>query len=224
MIVFVNPSTTVVRFVHSERKQDFGKESNMTGDPSFPCMRCLSIIVVTLTVHAGDTAKVAVFSEELFHIGKGGATIVLSTTVAIRVSVAVASTTGAEETDMSGILIGTSELEQVVRAWKGLLLASLGVTEGEVELWTGRRVFLHDGTVAELLYQTLAALHGGVGNLGHLVAIEPALATNGFDKIDNVLGKLEVDECVADVAIVGKVDAEVHEVVLSKGSAVHDGF
>lgn len=196
----------------------------MTGNPPLRCMRCPSIIVVTLAVHAGDTAKVAVLSDELFHVGKGRATIVLSTTVAIRVRVAVAGTTRAEETDVGGVLIGTGEFEQVVWAWKGLLLASLGVTECEVELWTGRRVFLHDGTVAEFLYQALAALHGGVGDLGHLVAVEPSLATNGFDEIDNVLGKLEVDECVADIAIVGKVNAEVHEVVLSKGSAVHDGL
>lgn len=55
-----------------------------------------------------------------------------------------------------------------------------------------------------------------VGDLGHLVRVEqiPLLSGMSLCKGNNVDRHDEVDEGIANIAIVGKVDAKVHEVNL----------
>ena len=82
----------------------------------------------------------------------------------------------------------------------------------------------HHRAVAELLHQAVFSLDGSIGHLSDLVTIEPIPAEPGarLDEVDDVVRVLEVDEGVSDVAIVGKVDAKVHEVVLPSTGLVHN--
>ena len=91
-------------------------------------------------------------------------------------------------------------------------------------LWAERWVFKHDRAIAELLNETILALDGSVRDLGDLVAIEaiPRTPSTSVGKVNDIEGILEVDKGIADVAVVGKVDAQVHEIVLAKASFINN--
>lgn len=94
----------------------------------------------------------------------------------------------------------------------------------ESNLWAEGWVLKHDRAIAELLDETVLALDGSVRDLGDLVAIEtaPGTPSTSVGKVNDVEGILEVDEGIADVAVVGKVDTQVHEVVLAKASFINN--
>lgn len=87
-------------------------------------------------------------------------------------------------------------------------------------------VLKHDGAIAKLLNEAVATLNGSVGNLSNLVRaiVVPLLTSTMLDKTDDVCGVLEVDESVADVAVVGEVDAKIHEIEFAKGALVEVGL
>lgn len=80
---------------------------------------------------------------------------------------------------------------------------------------------------------TIVAILTGIRHLGNLVTIEsipiasqsisymsadngflPTLAGSSIHEIDDVIRIFEVDEGIADIAVVGEVDTKVHEVIL----------
>lgn len=84
----------------------------------------------------------------------------------------------------------------------------------------------HDGAVAELLDETVLALYSSIGDLSDLVALEtvPTLVASRIDKVDNIQRIDEVDERVSNIAIIRKINAQVHEVILSPARLVDDAL
>lgn len=125
-----------------------------------------------------------------------------------------------ELTDVLSVLTTSLHLGLVVWLRKWLLLASHpwnGAVGGIIKLRPVVSLLQHDRTVAKLLYQTVLALDGGVGDLGDLVALEavPTLIASRIDKIDDIQRINEVDESVPNIAIIRKINTQVHEVILS---------
>lgn len=89
-------------------------------------------------------------------------------------------------------------------------------------LWTERWMLEHDRAVAEFLNKTIFPLNGSIRHFGNFVAIEtiPALTSFSLDEVDDVVRVFEVDEGIAHIAVVCKVDTKVHEVVLPMASLV----
>ena len=84
----------------------------------------------------------------------------------------------------------------------------------------------HDGTVSKLLNQTVSTLNGSIGYFSYLVAIEadPATTCSGIHEVNNVVWIFEINEGVANIAIVGEVDAKIHEVILATARLIHNIF
>lgn len=130
---------------------------------------------------------------------------------------------------MLGILTAPLHLGLVVWLWEWLLLPghawdrSIG---GVVELGPVMSLLKHDGAVAELLDETVLSLNSSVGDLGDLVALEaiPALVTSRVDEVNNIQRIDKVDKGVSNIAIIRKINAQVHEVVLSPAGLVDDAF
>lgn len=72
----------------------------------------------------------------------------------------------------------------------------------------------------------MTVTHTCVGDLSNLFRLEdvPFSTSSHLSEGDNGHGIDEVDECVADVAVVGKVDSKVHEVVLTTRGLVEVVF
>lgn len=66
----------------------------------------------------------------------------------------------------------------------------------------------------------------GVRDLGDLVASEavPPLVGPLVDKINDVEGVDKVDERVANIAVVGEVNSQVHEIVFAPARLVNDAL
>lgn len=73
----------------------------------------------------------------------------------------------------------------------------------------------HDRAIAEFLNQTISALDSGVRHFSDFLAVEPvpAVACSSIHEVDDVVRVFEVDESIANVAVVGEVDTEIHEVI-----------
>ena len=87
-------------------------------------------------------------------------------------------------------------------------------------------MFQHYRAVAEFLDKAIATLNRCIRDFCNFVAVVaiPAVAGSGFDKINDPNWIIEVDESITDVAVVCKVDAEVHKVVLAKAGLVDNVF
>lgn len=74
--------------------------------------------------------------------------------------------------------------------------------------------------------QPFAALDRGIGYFSDLVGVEsvPALPSPSKRKRDDRHRVDEIDECVAHIAVVGKIDAEIEKVVDSIRRLVEDTF
>lgn len=132
-------------------------------------------------------------------------------------------------TDVLSILATSLHLGLVVRLGEELFLTGHlwnGSVGGVVELGPVVSVLQHDRAVAELLHKTILALNRGVGDLGNLVALEavPPLIATRVDKVDDVQGINEVDEGVTNIAVVGEIDPQVHEVVLAPARLIDDAL
>lgn len=75
----------------------------------------------------------------------------------------------------------------------------------------------HHRAIPEFLNKTVFTLNGGVRYLGDLVALEavPTLVASGVDEVNYIQGVDEVDKSIANVAVVGEIDSEIHEIVLA---------
>lgn len=132
-------------------------------------------------------------------------------------------------TNMLGILTASLHLGLVVWLWERLLLTShvwdrpIG---GIIKLGPVVSLLQHDRAVAELLHETVLSLNGGVGDLGHLVALEtiPALVASRVNEVDDIQRINKVYERVANIAVVCEINAQIHEVILSPTGLVDNIF
>lgn len=157
---------------------------------------------------------------------KTSAAVVLGTSTSLLVT-EVLPGVGCEETDMLSILAASLHLRLIVGARKWLLMASkigYGSIACEVQLGPVMGSLQHHRAVPELLDQAVLTLDRGIRNLCDLVALEavPTLVSSLVDEINDVQGIHKVDECVSDVAIIGEIDAKIHEIVLAPAGLVHD--
>ena len=131
-----------------------------------------------------------------------------------------------ELTDMLCVFHAASHFRGIVWSGKLLLHPHVGAGSSYEEFGAEGRMFKHHRAVTKFLYQTITALYGGVGYFCDLVAIVsvPAMACSGSHKIYNVDRICKVDECIADVAVVGKINAQIHEVVLAQACLVYNVF
>ncbi len=83
----------------------------------------------------------------------------------------------------------------------------------ESYMWAMGGVLIHDGTVAEVLNETLLSLESGVGHLKDLVSREARhwLALPGAEEAQHVCWRGEVDEGVADIVAGPEVRTEIDE-------------
>lgn len=163
------------------------------------------------------------------HDVAGAATVVCAGTVAVlgQRSVSV----GGIETDATGAVHRTLKLGKIVGAREGLLGTGsaqlthhLSVGDGEDQARATVRSLLHDRRVAELLDKCLAALDGGVGDLGGLLGVEtgPESTLDAVNERQHAVGIGEVDEGVTNVAARLEVNAKVHEVVCAEADVIED--
>lgn len=118
--------------------------------------------------------------------------------------------TGRVETNGIGVVERALQFGQVVGAGeRGLISRALvfrdirGIIRVE-DLWTVAFPLLHDRRVAELGNEAVLALDGGVRDFAGLLRTEevPWLAHTFLNKVNDVLRLGEVDECIANVAVV----------------------
>lgn len=121
---------------------------------------------------------------------------------------------------MLRVLTASLHLGLIVWHWEDLLDTSQlwhGTIRGVIEFGAVMVCLQHHRAVSKLLNKAVLALDGGVRDLGDFVASEavPPLVGPFVDEINDVEGVDKIDERVANVAVVGEVDSQVHEVVFA---------
>ena len=158
----------------------------------------------------------------VFHLSQASTTVVLRTTTTLFIAEILSSAWG-EKSNMFRILDTTAHLGWIVRTREDIFSPSHGPSCMEY-LWAERRVLKHDRAIAEFLNQTISALDSGVGHFSDLLAVEPvpAVACSSIHEVDDVVRVFEVDESIANVAIVGEVNTEIHEVIFATTGLVNN--
>lgn len=136
---------------------------------------------------------------------------------------------GSKEPNVLSILAASLHLGMIVWTRERLFFSRMRrgrSVHRVVQLGAVVRSLEHNGAVSEFLDQAILALNGGIRYLGHLVTLEtiPSLVASSPHKINNVQRIHKVDEGVPNVAVIGKVDAEVHEVVFTPAGLVNNAL
>merc|ERR1711939_159491 len=123
---------------------------------------------------------------------------------------------------MFSIFDRATHLGVVVRRRELLFLTSIRDIASDVQLGTEGWMFEHDGRVSKLLDQAVFALNSRIGDLSNLVRVEaiPTFSSPSKDKWDDRRRIDEVDESIADIAVVGEVNAKIHEVISPKAGLI----
>lgn len=130
---------------------------------------------------------------------------------------------------MFGILTTSLHLGLIVRLWERLFLTGHawdGPIGGIVKLGPVMSLLQHNRAVAELLDEAVFSLDGGIGDLGDFVALEavPTLVASRVDEVDDIQRINEVDESITNIAVVCKINTQVHEIILSPAGLIDDAF
>ena len=158
----------------------------------------------------------------VFHLSQASTTVILRTATTLFIAEILSSAWG-EKPNMFRIFDTTAHLGWIVRTWEDIFSPSHGPSCVEY-LWAERRVLKHDRAIAEFLNQTISTLDRGVRHFSDLLAVEPvpAVACSSIHGVDDVVRVFEVDESIADVAVVGEVDTKIHEVIFATTSLINN--
>jgi hypothetical protein len=164
------------------------------------------------------------------------ATVVLTLAVVRSRTIGTSAAARRVKTNGSSVVSGTTALLFVVGSGK------LSFGADGIEVWSatnGRKIgrvnvvpqlgavtrnLLHDNRVTELGEETVNALDGGIGDLALLQGTVhvPFLAHTTLDEVGDEFRANEVDKGISNVEVVGEIDAQVREVVVTLGGSVEE--